>query len=354
MSNGKETFKKVIEVLFVDKIDENEKYRKAGLFALYRKELADQVHSWRFLIVLLIIAITGIVSVYSAGQGIQSAVQDVTAAASAAGVSLFLYLFSSGNFIWFLMFLGPIVGLALGFDAINGERSRRTLTRLLAQPIHRDAVINGKFLSGLTVIFIMVFSLGLIFTTVGVAMFGIAPTIDDVLRIIIFLVFTVVYMSLWLALSQLFSLLFRRAATSILAGIAVWLFLSLFIGMIATGIAGAIYPAGAASVAGTSTTATAADQTKYVNAVVGISHISPSPLYSEASSVLLNPAVTTTTLVPTISQAAQLQSSYPAPFPADQAFLLVWPHLIALLAITFVCFIISYISFMRQEIRSNS
>ena len=49
-------------------------------------------------------------------------------------------------------FLGPLLGIAFGFDAINGERSEGTLPRLLSQPIHRDDVINGKFVAGLAAI----------------------------------------------------------------------------------------------------------------------------------------------------------------------------------------------------------
>ena len=45
----------------------------------------------------------------------------------------------------FLGILGPLLGIAFGFDAINGERAQRTLPRLVAQPIHRDEIINGKF-----------------------------------------------------------------------------------------------------------------------------------------------------------------------------------------------------------------
>ena len=42
----------------------------------------------------------------------------------------------------FIALLGPIVGLALGFDAVNSERSNGTLNRLVSQPIYRDAIIG--------------------------------------------------------------------------------------------------------------------------------------------------------------------------------------------------------------------
>ena len=52
--------------------------------------------------------------------------------------------------------LVPIIGIALGFDAINSERTGGTMSRLLAQPVYRDGVINGKFLAGLIVLAMMV------------------------------------------------------------------------------------------------------------------------------------------------------------------------------------------------------
>ena len=86
---------------------------------------------------------------------------------------MFLRLFTTSgdgipSFVSFISLLGPLVGLTLGFDAINGERSRGTLNLLIAQPIHRDAVINGKFLAGLTVIAGMVCALGLLISGIDV------------------------------------------------------------------------------------------------------------------------------------------------------------------------------------------
>ena len=68
--------------------------------------------------------------------------------------SIFLYLFTLSPervpaFHEFLGILGPLLGIAFGFDAINGERAQGTLPRLVAQPIHRDEIINGKFVAGL-------------------------------------------------------------------------------------------------------------------------------------------------------------------------------------------------------------
>ena len=129
----------------------------SGLGALYRKEMADHIRSRRFLIVLCLILLTSFASVYGAVSVLSDAV-------ASDPDYIFLKLFTlSGNsipsFTSFIALLGPFVGLTLGFDAINSERSEGTLNRLVSQPIYRDCVINGKFLAGATVIFLMVFSM---------------------------------------------------------------------------------------------------------------------------------------------------------------------------------------------------
>jgi len=43
----------------------------------------------------------------------------------------------------------PLVGLLLGFDAVVGERERRTLNLLLSMPLHRWELIVAKFLGRL-------------------------------------------------------------------------------------------------------------------------------------------------------------------------------------------------------------
>jgi len=48
------------------------------------------------------------------------------------------------SLVQFVAFFGPLVGLILGFDTINRERNEGTLSKLLAQPIYRDVVINAS------------------------------------------------------------------------------------------------------------------------------------------------------------------------------------------------------------------
>jgi ABC-2 type transport system permease protein len=298
-----------------------------GLGALYRKELADHLNSPRFLIIFALLAVTSIASLY----GALSVIHD---AAAEDSKFLFLMLFTlSGNsipaFASFIAFLGPLAGLILG-----------SLNRLVSQPIYRDSVINGKFLAGFAVILMTVFSLGLLICGVGIISIGIPPRGEEVARIFVFLLFTVFYFAFWLGLAILFSVLCRHAATSALSGICVWVFLSFFMSMIAGIIADSIYPTG--GIEGVLNI--------YNNYAVkiGLQRISPYYLFSEAAITILNPNVRTIGLV----TPAQLSGAIAGYLPFSQSLLLIWPHLVCMVALTIICFAVSYVLFMRQEVRA--
>lgn len=310
----------------------------SGMTALYRKEMSDHIHSKRFLIVLALILLTSCASIYGALSGLTDAV-------ASDPNNIFLKLFTLGgnsipSFTSFIALLGPFVGLTLGFDAINSERSEGTLNRLVAQPIYRDVVINGKFLAGATVIFIMVFAMGLLVGAVGLLAAGIPPTSEEVGRVFVLLVFTSVYICFWLALSILFSVVCRHAATSAMIVIGLWIFFALFMSLVVSIAANALYPLGHG--------ATARQVLDNYTCQLNLNRISPYYLYSEAVSTIMNPMVRSTNII----LPQQLQGAVNGYLSLGQSLLLVWPHLTGLLALTAVVFSGSYVSFMRKEIRS--
>src|SRR3546814_11908100 len=98
----------------------------------------------------------------------------------------------------------------------------------MSQPIHRDYLINAKFVAALTVIGVMFFALGFLVMGFGMFIIGIPPTAAEFLRIIFFLLLSVMYVAFWLNLAVFLSVRFRQAATSALTAIAVWLFFTVF------------------------------------------------------------------------------------------------------------------------------
>lgn len=310
---------------------------------MVQKEMTDHVRSWRYVILLAIIALTCIGSIYTAVTTLSS-----NAAAEGAETSfLFLKIFTASDgtlpsFVTFVSFLGPLIGIALGFDAVNSERNKGTLSRVMSQPIHRDYFINAKFVAALIMIAIIFFALGFLVMGFGMFTIGYPPTVEEFFRVILYLIMTVFYVGFWLNLSILFSIWFRQAATSALLSIASWLFFSVFFGLILNLIAGLLVPPDTATV----------DQIlSYQSSIQTISRLSPAQLFNESTMTLLMPNIRT--LGPLTIQ--QLVGAVPdSPLPLGQSILLVWPQLTALIALTMICFGLSYYLFMRQEIRSRA
>lgn len=308
------------------------------MITVFWKELSDDFTSWRFMILFTLVLVAGVFAIYVAAENIRNTVSDVH--------FVFLKLFTTSggtlpSFLTFIVFLLPLVGIALGFDAINGEQNSGTMSRLLSQPIFRDAVINGKFLAGVITIAIMLVSIVMLVAGIGLRMIGVPPTAEEVIRIMGFLAISIVYGAFWMGLSMLFSIFFRRVATSALASVAVWIFFLFFTTILAGLIANALIPIGQ--------TSSSLEIFQNSEVELAVTRLSPNTLYEEAVIVLLIPGVRTLGL---ISQATA-SWMIPNPLPLAQSLILVWPQLASLIALTGVCFAISYIRFMREEIRST-
>jgi ABC-2 type transport system permease protein len=233
-----------------------------------------------------------------------------------------------------------LLGIGLGFDAVNSEQNKGTLSRILSQPIHRDYLINAKFVSSLIVISVLFFALSFMVMGIGLIMIGIPPTVEEFMRIISFDILSIIYVAFWLNLSILFSVRFRQAATSALAGIAVWLFFTIFYSIIVDLITKGFAPTPMANYH---------QIYQYEELKIILMRFMPNQLFIEATQTLLMPSVQS--LGPLSMQ--QVYGTIPAPLPLGQSILLVWSQITGLIAASVLCFVLSYISFMKREIRSR-
>jgi ABC-2 type transport system permease protein len=322
--------------------------RPAGIPAGWRviaaKEFADHISSIRFLVLTLILTLAAAAAVYSAAGQLKNVAPDASGAPS-----LFLYLFfyhpqgsEVPTFVFFIALLAPVLGIAFGFDGVNGERSEGTLPRLVSQPIHRDDVINGKFVAGLAAISVIFVAIIAVVGAIGVLQLGILPDIEEVLRLAVWVVLAVVYVGLWLAMALLCSVVFKRAATSALVAIAVWLALTLFASLLVGIIAGILAPVG---------DGTADEQIANLSLQQNLARISPSQLFTEATRATLDPSVQTFD-IGALVQVSNEQRALPSILSLDQSLLVVWPQFVGLIALTSGAFAVAYVSFMRQEVRA--
>ena len=211
----------------------------AGAGVVMMKELADNLSSVRMRLLELLVFVAGAGAVYATLTEVRSIVSE--------DPFVFLRLFTTPkaplpSFVAFLGFLIPIVTIALGFDSVNSEFNHRTMSRLLAQPIYRDALLFGKFLAGLATLAITLTALWLFVIGLGVLLLGLPPSGEEVARGFTFLLAAIAYSGVWLALALLFSVVFRSAATAALAALSVWLLFAFFWSMLVSLIAPIVAP----------------------------------------------------------------------------------------------------------------
>jgi ABC-2 type transport system permease protein len=300
-----------------------------GLGVVILKELSDHLTSVRMRVLEWLVVLFALAALYGAIQQIR----DTTA----EDPFLFLKLFTTAReplpftFVSFLTILVPLIAI----DSVNGEHNRRTLSRILSQPIYRDALLFGKFLAGLFTLSVSLIALWLLVIGLGLFLLGLPPSGEELARVFIFLLVTIAYAGVWLALAMLFSIIFRSPATAALVSLGLWLFLTLIWPALAPAIVIAFAPS--------------SNEETLILAAQYLARLSPSNLFGEVVLAILNP--TTRSLGPIY--LSQLQGAVlGAPMPLGESLIIAWPQIVGLIAGTILLFVTGYVIFQRQEVRA--
>src|SRR5437764_12385002 len=197
-----------------------------GLGTVIAKETADHLGGVRMVVMEAVVFLVALFVAWLSASTIRETIGE--------SPFLFLSLLTIApdpipvSFAFMIGLVTPVIAIALGFDAINGEFNQRTMSRLLAQPIYRDALLLGKFLARLLALTIALVSLWLLVLGLGILRFGLPPNFEEVVRMLGFFFATVAYGGVWLAIAVLFSVIFRVTATAALAAFGLWLLLTFF------------------------------------------------------------------------------------------------------------------------------
>jgi ABC-2 type transport system permease protein len=168
--------------------------------------------------------------------------------------------------------------------------------------------------------------------------------LNEVLRVIAWLLVTILYAGFWLAFGLLLSVVMRRAASAALVGFGTWLGVILFGAFLLPLLANAIFPA---NVTGSADDYFASTTTQQL-----FLRISPAALYQDAVTAIMNPAAKTVLGVGSLQQYVSAQEQIPSLLSLDQSMLIVWPQIVVLVALTVGLFAIAYVVFLRQEVRA--
>lgn len=309
-----------------------------GLGPVFMKEFADHLSSARMMVLMLFVIVFGAFPVATSLQTLRTVVDPNS--------FIFLRIFTLESeqvgisFTAALNFIIPLMAIGLGFDAVNSEFNRRTLSRVLSQPIYRDALLLGKFLGGVATLAVALVALWLIVLGAGLLLLGVPPRGVEVARGLSFLVVAIAYGGVWLAIAMLFSVIFRSTATSALCALGVWLFFFILWPQLAGALLISLAPSEIRSID---------DYAAVQSMGLGLMRLSPGTLFSEAVLGLLSPE--TRTLGPMLP--SQMRGAIMgAPLPFDQSVLLIWPQVTGLVAGMIVVFAAAYVIFQREEVRA--
>jgi ABC-2 type transport system permease protein len=330
----------------------------ADMFTIASKEFSDIVRGKRFIILVVafgLIVAAAIATVYI----------NVTEVLRGFGVAMprgFLGI-AAYTLVTTMSYLAPIVGLALGCDAISGERERGTLKVVLAQPVFRDAIINGKFLAAL-----LATSLAItVATAVGIGgsvlALGVTPTLEDAARLLIFILFSVLLAMTYYGMAVLLSTVSKRTTQSVILGVFIWAVFTFVVPIVASTVAAALVPIQFrprlvnATIPGQNATRPSQRELEvYTEALrkrasiqEAINSVTPNYHLTKIAQYVLNIYVGMAAGFG-IGGARQGQASVTSK-SITESLVQAWPNILVLSLATVLAFIASYIFFTRQEVR---
>lgn len=152
--------------------------------------------------------------------------------------TMVIYLQSKGggeNFRQVVQVIGvffPLAGIALGYDGIIKEKNSKSLNVLLTHPVFRDNIITGKFLGMSIALALVVFSSLIIIETSDLIISGKVAELDSLIRLLIFGIFTFLYLLFFAAFGLFSSVWCKTEIESLTFGVLVWINMCVALGPI--------------------------------------------------------------------------------------------------------------------------
>jgi len=205
----------------------------AGISTIASREFSDIVRSKRFLVLIVIFILVMIIPL------VQVYVQVIRSGATPyyerPGIPMprrFLgtigYMLA-GTFAAF----APIVGVGLGCDAISGEREKGTLKIIMAQPIYRDTVINGKFVAATSAVSLAILITSLWIVGFSTVVMGVTPTVEETLRLGLYFAFSILFTMTFYGLAAFISTIIKKTSLSVILSVGMWAVFAFVIPMLA-------------------------------------------------------------------------------------------------------------------------
>jgi ABC-type transport system involved in multi-copper enzyme maturation permease subunit len=194
------------------------------IFDVTKKEIFENFKTLRLIIISIIFLIVFLIIAVYGGYIVGSANPDEAAYERGANNVLSMVLAFTGIF-------PPILAIALSYDSIVGERTRRSLHLVLSKPVDRSSIYIGKFLGS----FLSIAIVYMIVVTIGYAavigMSGKVPSLEDVGRAYAAIGIILFSAACWVLFVMLFSTSFKTVTSTIIFSVIFWFFILNFLSL---------------------------------------------------------------------------------------------------------------------------
>ncbi len=187
-----------------------------GIYVITKREFFMNLKSIRMIILMIIFTLFILFSVYvgSFVMGIISDMPDLNINNLEQGPVFILFFVSS-----FISFIGPIIAIILSFDVIVREKIQNSLGLLLCRPVSRRTIALGKFLGVIGAMALPIIIVNIIAIIVISAISGKGIEVSQAGG---FIILTLLFLAIYVAIAQLISSISKTTTTAILGGISIW------------------------------------------------------------------------------------------------------------------------------------
>ncbi|MCK9580384.1 MAG: ABC transporter permease [Methanoregula sp.] len=205
------------------------------LITIARKEFFDHIRSRKFLLIfgiLLIVAVVGLIGgVTEYNKEIKSYNEHQSMVNSPLSSYMpekpsILSVFSS--VATYLIFVGGILGIAMGFDLVSKEKESKSLKILLSHPVYRDEVINGKALGGIAAL-AGALAVVLVIAFATLLIYGIVPDSSELILIAVFGGVSFLLIFSYFAIALFMSTVMDESGSALIYTIIIFIVLSVLV-----------------------------------------------------------------------------------------------------------------------------
>jgi ABC-2 type transport system permease protein len=134
-----------------------------------------------------------------------------------------------GNLTEYIVIVGAILAVILGYDTLTKEKGSGGLALILSRPVYRDALLSGKLLGNMSIIAALLIGAFVFSLVLLVIVGGLLPTVGDVVRLLTVVMLAFFYMLIFFTFSMLLSIHMRNSASVFLVSLVLWMTVSFVI-----------------------------------------------------------------------------------------------------------------------------